>query len=79
MLTFMWLTGVTGGIMYVFYLFPWELLDLVSPIPRDIFRTEGFLAFCTILALPAALYSGIFSLAVLFLKNILAKKSIGLN
>jgi hypothetical protein len=79
MLTVMWLTGVTGGIIYVFYLFPWELLDLVSPVPRDIFRTEGFLAFCTILALPAALYSVIFGLAVLFLKNMLARKSSGLN
>ena len=67
LLGFIWLTGWLDGIMYLFYLFPWAVVDLISPAPMKVFEAKGFLVFCLILGAPASVYSLVasFSLYVL--------------
>ena len=77
LLAFIWLTGWLDVVMYVFYLFPWAILNLLSPSAGQLFEINGFLAFGAILGVPAAIYSLILALSVYGIKKIRSVRKLG--
>jgi hypothetical protein len=56
------MTGVAGGVMYVVYMFPYALVDLLIPLPRQV--GTGMFSFFLFLSLPAIVYSAVFALVI---------------